>query len=209
MNNRIGPETLDDVLDAFAARDDVPDSAQLAEWIRRYPQYEQELTDFAVAWTQMEHLPPAPHARGADTETLVLRGMSIFQNVRYSKAAAVQQPLEGIVAPAAQRGLSLDALADALRLNAALVRKLDRRLIAYRRLPLEIKDALAAVLGRPRHIVEEYLQQPGAFARGARHRADQTPSLAAQEDFFEAIRNDPDLDAENRQYWLSLERSAE
>ena len=76
--NRI--ERLEDVLDAFVASDVNPNEA-LDEWIRCYPEYEQELTDFAVSWSLMRSLPPAPDAEEVDEDTLVLEGMSIVQNL--------------------------------------------------------------------------------------------------------------------------------
>lgn len=211
MNDRTEREALEQVLEAYAASTDGPSHAALVEWIRRYPQYERELTEFAVAWSRMERLPSAPRGRQLDTDILVLRGMSIFQNIMHRKTAerAVDQPLKGIVATAEQGGLALDQLADLLELTAALIRKLDLRRFAYPRLPEQLKVTLAAALGRPREVLERYLQGPPAFARGVRHKGNQSPSLSAQEDFFDAVRSDPDLSEDRRRRWLELEPTRE
>jgi hypothetical protein len=54
------PIPLEDVLDAYLASVDEPSSGALAEWIRRFPDYSQELTEFAAAWALMEALPLDP-----------------------------------------------------------------------------------------------------------------------------------------------------
>jgi len=87
MNDQQERQTLEDVLDEFVASGAGPNSASLAEWIRRYPQYERELTEFAASWSLMKWLPPSPDAEEVDEETLVLRGMSVVQNPTSAGAA--------------------------------------------------------------------------------------------------------------------------
>ena len=43
MNDQTERERLEDVLDAYVASEAGPNSASLAEWVRRYPRYEREL----------------------------------------------------------------------------------------------------------------------------------------------------------------------
>lgn len=208
MNERTERASLGDVLDAYVAATDEPTSASLVEWIRRYPEYEQELTDFAVAWSRMERLPAAERSCEVDQDTLVLRGMSIFQNILHRKEAertATEQSLDGIVAMATQRGLSLAALAKELELNPALTRKLDLRRFVYARIPDRLKAMVASAVGCSRAAVEDYLRRPSAFAPGAQHRADRPPALPGQEDFFDAIRTEPNLSEDWRRRWLALE----
>lgn len=207
MNDRTDQEALEVVLESYVANAQDPNHASLVEWIRRYPQYERELTEVAVAWSQMERLPPAPRARELETDILVLRGMSIFQNIIHRQPAVLggEHPIEGIVATANQRGLSIDGLADLLELTVALVRKLDLRRFVYARLPNQLKDTVASVLDCSRAVVERYLQGPPRYGRGVQHKADQAPSLPAQEDFFDAVRCDQELTEDRRQRWLNLE----
>ena len=83
--------TLEDVLDAYVASGAGPNSASLAEWICRYPRYERELTEFAASWSLMRSLPPAPDAKEVDEEALVLRGMSVVQDLLRRQAAPERQ----------------------------------------------------------------------------------------------------------------------
>src|SRR4051794_32407667 len=120
MNDRTEHEALERVLEEYGTSTDRPDHASLVEWIRRYPEYEQELTEFAVAWSQIEHLPAAARPRDLDTDTLVLRGMSIFQSILHRKHAerSSEEAIDSIIATSARHGLALERLADQLDLNA-------------------------------------------------------------------------------------------
>ena len=80
MNDWTAHKTLEDVLDAFLVATSEPDSDSLSELIRRYPQYERELTEFAVAWSRSRWLPPAP-GPAISTDTVISRGMSIVRDL--------------------------------------------------------------------------------------------------------------------------------
>ena len=86
MNKPMEQERLEDVLDAYVASGGDPNSP-LDEWIRRYPEFEQELIDFAASWSLMNGLPPEPGAKQVDEKTLVLRGMSVVQNLLHRHSA--------------------------------------------------------------------------------------------------------------------------
>ena len=88
MNEPTGLETLEDVLDAYVASDVGPNSP-LDEWLWRYPEFEREIIEFAASWSLMKWLPPAPDAEEVDEETLVLRGMSVVQNLLHRHSCGV------------------------------------------------------------------------------------------------------------------------
>lgn len=207
MNDRTEREQLDRVLNAYALSVESPSHASLVEWIRRYPEYERELTELAVDLSRMEHQPSASRSPGVDDDTLVLRGMSIFRNIVHRKATerSAATHLNGIVATAQGRGLTLDVVAERLKLSAALVRMLDLRRIAYTRIPGQLKESMAQLVGCTRVAVDEYLQRAPSFAPAAQHHADQPPSVGVQEDFFDAVREEDNMDEEQRRHWLDLE----
>jgi hypothetical protein len=213
-------ETAERIVEAYAMSVEAPDSVSLAEWIQQFPDYERELTEFAVAWARMEGLPAATNRQEENLETQLLRSMSIVRDVMHtyavtqssdvnasaaSAAASSSMVFPGIVGGATRRGLTLVTLAERLDLSPVLVRKLDRRLIALARIPLLVIESLAALLGQTKLQIEQYLQGPQQFALGARHKAPQGTSLAPKEDFFDAVRAAPDLTDEQRQRWLALE----
>ena len=58
MENRIEP-TLDDVLNTYVEQNDWPTAENLREWVRRYPQFREDLIEFAAVWTEELVLPSA------------------------------------------------------------------------------------------------------------------------------------------------------
>ena len=206
--NRV--ERLEDVLDAFVASDVNPNEA-LGEWIRRYPQYEQELTEFAVSWSLMRSLPAAPDAEEVDEDTLVLRGMSIVQNLLHSQSMeSVSEsvvPFESLIAEGRIRGWEPRQFAQKAELGVILLRKLDRRLICYASIPPDAIKNLADSIKRKASSIAVYLQQNPTFAAATEYRSEQTPVLIQQENFFDAVRADRTISPEHAARWLELEQS--
>ena len=212
MNEQVECLSLEDILDAYVASGDIPDRS-LDEWIQRYPEYEKELTEFAVSWTLMESLPPAPEAAKVDECVLVLRGMSIVQNLLHKQSQVASSnpsaPFESLIAEGRALGLKPRQLAEAVRLGDAILGKLDRRLIRYASIPQDAIDELAYAIQRGTASVAAYLRQDPQFAASAEHRSEQAPTLSESEDFFDAVRNDPTISPEHADYWLALERSTD
>jgi hypothetical protein len=209
-SDQIAHQTLEDVLDAFVASSPESESVALSTWVSRYPEYERELTEFAASWSLMRWLPPAPDAERTDEETLVLRGMSVVQNLLHRQqkapvARALVVPFESLLAEGRACGLGPVELARAAGLGVTTLRKLDRRLIRFATIPAQAIDALAAAIQRATGSVTAYLQQRPIFAAAAAHRAEEGPQLVEQEDFFEAVRLDPTMTPEQRAPWLAIE----
>ena len=210
MNEQIERPELEAILDAYVASGDAPDSS-LNEWVQRYPEYEKELTEFAVSWTLMESLPPAPESEKVDESVLILRGMSIVQNLLYKQSQAASSrpsvPFEGLIAEARSLGLKPRQLAEAVCLGDAVLGKLDRRLILFASIPQDAINELAKAIQRETASVAGYLQQDPKFAASAEYRSEQAPTLSESENFFDAVRNDPTISPEHADYWQALERS--
>ena len=211
MNRPMDREMLEDVLDAYVASGVGPNSP-LEEWTQRYPEFEREIIEFAASWSLMTWLPPAPDAEEVTEETLVLRGMSVVQNLLHGKSAESASdplaPFESLIAEGRERGFEPRRLAHAVGLGDSLLRKLDRRLIACATIPQELIDRLAQVIQREATNITTYLQQDPILAAGTEHRSEQVPKLMAQEDFFDAVRADPTIAPEHAEHWYALERSA-
>lgn len=210
MSNQNKQITLDDILDAFMASVERPDHAALTAWVQHYPQYAQELTEFAASWGLMETLPPVADNDAVSEETLVLRGMSIVQNILHDQRQTQAQvdtdePIIGLIAVAKKRGMNATQLADHVELSIPLISKFDRRLFRPASVPPEAHTAIANALQLNVSTVARYLQQPPTFAPGALHHAGQAPRLAEQEDFFDAIRRDRSISEVRRRRWLALE----
>ena len=93
--------TIEDVLNDYTAFSSTPNKEALVEWIRRYPQYERELTEFTASWVLMDKLPSSPSRAAVSKDTLVLRGMSVVQNLLHQKKQSTstsdEKPLASIL----------------------------------------------------------------------------------------------------------------
>lgn len=218
------PDRLQDILDEYMASTSKPDIAALAELIRRFPEYEQELTAFTVSWSLTETLPPARAVQDTTSEDLLHRGRAIVGSILSEGSASTiaasmppsaqetrtdhgsaAAPIAGLVAEARARGLSANEVVEATGLSLVLLRLLDRRLIRFASIPREVIDALARVLGREAAAIAHYLQGAATLAQGTRYYSVSTPALAQQQDFFDAVRSDPALSDDERARWLALE----
>ncbi len=210
MNRPMDQEMLEDILDAYVASGVGPNSP-LEEWTRRYPEFEREIVEFAASWSLMTWLPPAPNAEEVTEETLVLRGMSVVQNVLHRQSAEADSDsvalFESLIVEGQERGFEPRRLAHAVGLGDTLLRKLDRRLIAFTTIPEELIYRLARVMGREASSITAYLQQEPTLAARAEHRSEQAPKLTPQEDFFDAVRSDPTIGRDHADHWYALERS--
>lgn len=210
MTKPSGPELLNEILDAYVAAAQTPDREVLREWIRKYPQYERELTDFTVSWIQMEEFPPIERDE-PDDDTLLLRAMSILQNLYHNNengsmfSDKAQSHIQKLVAEGESQGFSQEQFAAKLRLSAGLLWKLDRHLIEYSSIPIELIENVASVLRRGMQIVAEYIQRRPTLAANARYKAKQQPQVSQPTNFFDEVRNDQELSNEDRTYWLEFE----
>jgi hypothetical protein len=206
MNNPKEHPTLEDVLDAFVASGADPYGGSLAGWIQRYPEYTDELTEFAANWSLVNTLPASPDSAEVAEGTLVLRGMSILQNLLYrqdqTSNATTAAPLTSIVAEGKAHGMTVRQLARAVGLSDVILGKFDRRLIRFASIPREAVEAVAAAIQSDTERVVRYLQQGPTFAPATQHRSEHAPTLK-EEDFSTAVRNDPTMTTEQRAHWLA------
>jgi type I restriction enzyme R subunit len=84
---------LENILDAYAASEPGPSRATLAEWIREYPQFARELTEFTASWQFLEWTDEAPSLDAsaevvAAGDRLFLRAMSAAQSAFYAARAS-------------------------------------------------------------------------------------------------------------------------
>jgi hypothetical protein len=115
-------------------------------------------------------------------------------------------PIGGLLTEGARHRLTPDALADETGLSVPLLRKLDRRLIPADSIPHVVSERLASALRRDLPVILDYSRLEPRFAPRAEHRAGQAPTLPAKlEDFFDAVRADPELSEERRAALLALE----
>ena len=88
MTTQNSEPTLDDVLNDFVGAYERPTAEALECWAARYPQFRNELVDFAASWAAQLVLPPAPELSAEEEKLLVDRAMSHVQNLVYKRIEA-------------------------------------------------------------------------------------------------------------------------
>ena len=208
MSNHPEQETLDDVLNAYLDVAPTPSAEDLAVWVHKYPQYREDLIEFTVAHSLMQHLPA--NSDPLDETALFTRGVSAMRTVLQSareEQVAEQPPPASLLEEGQSQGMDIHKLAELTGLSAALWRKLDRRLLRSESLPTPLVERIADAVHHSVAVVQSYLAQPPMLSPSALYRAKATPTLGEQEDFFEAVRNDLSLSDEQRQRWLALQHA--
>lgn len=211
MNQTLTNTPLRDAIYALALAKPVPDAELLDEFARRYPQYADALTDFAIelAIDALQHgdddrdISADPDAISA----VVSRVMSRFQNRLFEisqKQAAAEPPARAATASIQNPFSALDregfrALVSRLDINAAFLSKLRDRNI----------DPVTIPRGYCRHVAEEmdedietmtsHLYAPPEAA-GARqyYKASGKPTVTARQTFEQAVHNSGLTDEQQR-----------
>jgi hypothetical protein len=200
MTEQTRDQRLEDILDAFMAEAPSPHAGHVATWVRRYPEFRQEIMDFAASWAVLEHLPEKRNT--VTDEQIRERGLAIFQRLREASAtgaAEASEPITGLVPV----GASLSAMAQRAGLTPAFWRALDRRLV--NNVPSQIVAVIAMTIGSSVAAVDRYLAGPPRLAGRALYSSSEQPVLGEKTDFFDRVRRDLDLPEDRRTYLLSLE----
>lgn len=201
MTEQTRDQRLEDILDAFMAEAQSPHASHVAGWVRRHPEFRQEIMDFAASWAVLERL---PEKRNTVTDEQIRElGLAVFQRLRRASAtdavAEASESITGLVPV----GNTLSALAQRAGLTAAFWRALDRRLVSN--VPSQIVAVIAATIGSSVAAVDRYLAGPPRLAGTALYSSSEQPALGEKTDFFDRVRREPDLPGDRRAYLLSLE----
>lgn len=199
---------LRDVLYAFSLAKPVPDAPLLDEFVKHYPQYAAEITDFAieVAIDAARDDDIEAENAGRTVSPAVSRAMSRFQNrlfeVEHGKAAGAAAA--SAVASAAENPFAtLDrtafrGLATRLDVSTLFVAKLRDRQINPTTITPGFRNRIADELSVPLDVVVAHFAarpeaQPGQF-----YKAEQKPTTVAQQSFEEAVRSSGLTDDQQR-----------
>lgn len=204
MKPEMRQEYLEDVLDAYLEASSNPDYATLMAWIEQYPEYAEELTEFTIARNMMNAL-PEPEVSEQEEAELIAYGKSVIQSIFGTGQSKQEIVIPNSLLEAGKAiGLKPAEIAKQGRLSTALVRQLDRRLIAFASIPSGVIEQVAEVLKLQVEAIKAYLQQGPVLAEGVSYRADQAPQLAELEDFFVALEDDLSISPEDREHWLQM-----
>ncbi len=194
---------LRDVLYDLSLAKSVPDAELLDDFVRRFPQYADSLTEFAIELAMDVLRPELEVDAEAEIDLnyvspAVSRAISRFQNrlhtVRQAtRAPSDHVPLLGVTdAPNPIAELSqvdFRALADRIDVNTVFVIKLRDRQIKPDTIPRSFLQYLADVLGITPNLLTAHFAAPSVSASHQFYKADNKPESSQQQSFVEAIQS--------------------
>lgn len=187
---------LRDVLYEFSVAKLIPDADLLDEYVREFPQYAEELVDFAVslALDASQDEAPQPVADPQHVSPAVSRAMSRFHNHLHAARQpqstpaqhSVPQPVVNPFLPLSRDALR--ALAAQLGANALFVVRLRDRQIAPNTFSKGFVRLVADKLGASVDDVFAHFSAPATMAAPQFLKADGKPEPAKQQSFEDAVR---------------------
>lgn len=213
---KVSSPELREAMYVLAIEQDVPDAKLLDDVVRRYPEFGEELTGFAIAIAidALRGERPVKDAEGTIDPTAispaVSRAMSHFQNRLHAVMAeaveATRSDLRDVDVPNPFSGLSRSefrALAARLNANPVFVGKLRDRQIDPATLTPGFQERVAEGLKAPIDVVVAHFGAPQVAPAGQLFKAEGKPSTGAQQSFQEAVKNSG-LNADQQKFLLKL-----
>ena len=196
------PRALREALYVLSTEQDVPDANLLDDVVRRYPEFGEELTEFAIAIAvdALRGERAVEDAEGAiDPSALspaVSRAMSHFQNrlhaVTSGAAEATSTRADVADAPNPFSGLprkEFRGFAARLNANTVFVGKLRDRQIDPATMTPGFQRRVADELKAPLDVVVAHFAARQSAPSGQFFKAEDKPSTGAQQSFEEAVRS--------------------
>lgn len=202
---------LSDVLCALALAMPVPDARILDDFVRRFPEHAEALTEFAVVLAlepdraEDEDGEVAPSA--GTVSPAVSRAISHFHNVAFelekaaggTAAAAVTNPLSGLSRE------EFREFASRLGVNSTFAIKLRDRLIDPETIIARpgFCEAAAKAALVPLEVMVAHFRAPSAISAQTHYKAEVKPGVTTKESFEDAVRRSG-LTQEQQRRLLSL-----
>jgi hypothetical protein len=216
MINPATQTSLRDAMYAMSLAKAVPDAELLDEFTRRYPQYADALTEFAIELavdSLMHRSDEEDIPADADAiSSVVSRVMSQFENQLYERrqARAATPPVRATTASIDNPFAALDrqkfrALVSQLDINNAFFSKLRDRTIDPASIPKEFCRRLAEEMDEDIETMTAHLYAPQEIVASGRqfYKADGKPGMTARQSFEEAVKTSG-LSEEQRRRLLSF-----
>jgi transcriptional regulator with XRE-family HTH domain len=199
--------TLAEVLEEYAVAASSGSSnsqEKLRLMMEKYPQFSEELVDFAAARAQIKYSPDPEIPAGEEKryQEIGLKNLNFF--LKETKASPA---LESLTDAAKERGLSKSKLASALGLSLSLVMYLEKKRLRFASIPKQIIARLAKALEVSEAAVSNYLNQSADLATNASFKSQTRPEEVEQKDFAEAVKQDQALSQAQKNELLKLKEN--
>jgi hypothetical protein len=205
---------LRNVLYAFSLENEAPDATVLDDFVRKYPEYADELTDFAVEMIMdaaSDHHNIVSEAVGGQISPAVSRAMSRFENRLFevrrmqglttndtsAQSTEIQNPF------AVLDRMAFRVLGNSLHANSLFVSRLRDREIDVNTMSAGFKRRVADELNAPLDLVTAHFSAEAQIERRQFYKAEGKPEVSRKTSFEEAVRNSG-LTEEQQHYLLTL-----
>jgi hypothetical protein len=187
-----------------------PKPAVLDAYCRMYPEYAQELTDYAVQWLigdALAAVEPSGATAHKASSPLVSRAISRFHD-RLRATAPTGAPQasragEGIRNPFKELTVARKReIRDELRIDMTVLAKLQNRLIEAESVPRKFLERLAKAVQATIDEVLGYLRLPPMVNAASDFKANGKPSVGAQKERFEDAVQRSTLDEKQKRALL-------
>ncbi len=191
---------LEAVLEEYAvATPNGNDLKVLEEFSGKYPQFIEELTDFAAARAVVKHAPEEELSE-EEEKRVQESGLQNLRNILGSLNP--KKELTSLVETAKAKGLSRSKFAAALGVSISLVVYLEKRRVEFSTIPQKIVGKIAEVLETAEETVASYLNQLPGHSVNVSYKTDTRPEESAPKSFAEAVNEDQSLTAEEKRKLL-------
>lgn len=204
MNERNTASEREEVLFAFHQACEQPTAMQIVEWIKRYPQFADDIR--AHAAVRLDQAARSTEVASEPDETMLARGRSRALNAVYNARrekengnADTGQTWQQILTDA---GTTIPQLASCIQIDRMVLAELAA---GRMRLPLGVRllHALMRVLRVTREVLERAVTQLLAKPRLGHAKADQQPTVLCRS--YEEIVRASSMSDEQKNYWLGEE----
>jgi len=214
MKKREEGKEIDNLINEFFASLEFSDENEvLKEYITRYPEHAQLFFE-AVSYENMVKEMPKQEYNKEQEDTFNLRAQSVVQNLLYklrqdnsatgqeSEQAEDITPIVNLFDEIKRKGFTVKTFAKKTRLPETVIEALNTREVRVGSIVRQAIKNVASVLMLPVQIVDDYISK-FANPEPMHARADESPQFSSQMEFLELIATDPDIEDDDKQYWLA------
>ena len=193
---------LEEILEEYAAETPSGNDLKILQtFSEKYPQFADDLADFAAARAVVKHA-PEEDLTAEEEERFQESGLNNLRMVLSSPGSA--DALHSLVETAKAKGLSRAKFAAALGLSTSLVIYLEKRRLDFATIPKQIITKIAQILETGEETIAGFLNQSPQFAENASYKTETRAEIQPPKNFADAVREDQQLSAEEKRKLLEL-----
>lgn len=168
-------------------------------WQEKYPELKREIAEAVADWREFEffaledeteELPPLSATAKNAMETALARSRKTSENFTDLREMAKK------------KGVEREGLLVQLGVSETLMQKIERRNLEQ--IPRSLQEKLADILRVSLESLQAFLALPPLMPPAASYKAKGEPQAQPKQTFAEAVRNDPELSAEEKARLLNL-----